>query len=467
MVERSPHVNLHSGWASRGSVRSRFRYAAPGWLTIGLVALSVLLGACSNAEGGVQTEEDRRFVNDPTRPSQPTKVVVPTVTAPAASPAANLPPADALFKARGAPATVYAIITGEILVLRPAVPRAEPLRIAPPPGQAFARLTSSPTGDRVAAMVVPVDGVARSGARGTLVVYDAAGTTVRTWNDVVSLGPSGATPVSTEERLPGQSPIQMEWASQGDQILITSGFDELVSVPLEGTPVRIDVPPGIRVIEEAHWSPRGNQIAILASGGDGPPGVQLFTPNVEPSDLRQVAPSNEGTIAFPTIEQFAWLPDGSGIAYILADERTGSPVDGQLFVHDLARGDHRLIATPGQGGPSASIANFVLSPDGKAVIYQIQTSDTAQWTFHSLWVRSLTDTRAVRLPVDDVIEVNALWWTAQGVVWGQALETEGAGATETFVLQAPGSAPVELISIEVVPAQVASPVASPAATPLG
>ena len=434
---------------------------------MGLVALGMLLGGCNGAEVGDQTEEDRRFANDPTRPSQPTEIVAPSATAPAASPVANLPPADALIKARGAPATVYAIIKGDIVVLRPDAPRAAPLRIAPPAGQAFARLTSSPTGDRVAAMLVPADGAGGSRARGTLVVYDAAGAMVATWRDLIGLGPSGATPVPLEERAPGQSPIQMEWASQGDQILVTSGFDELVTVRLDGDPVRIEVPPGIRVIEEAHWSPRGNQIAILATGGDGPPGVQLFTPNAKPSDLRQVAPPNEGTIAFPTIEQFAWLPDGSGIAYILADERTGSPVDGQIFVYDLARGDHRLIATPGQGGPSASIATFALSPDGKAVVYQIQTSDSGQWTFHSLWVRSLEDPRAVRLPVEDVIEVNALWWTAQGLVWGQALETEGAGATETFVLQAPGAAPVELTSIEVVPAWIGSPVASPAATPLG
>lgn len=432
-----------------------------------MLLLGMLLGACGSAEGESETDEDRRFVNDPTRPSEATKIVAPTSTAPAASPVANLPAADTLFKARGAPATVYAIVTDDILVLRPDAPRAEPLHIAPPSGQAFSGLTSSPTGDRVAAMLVPAVGVAGPGARGTLVVYDAEGATLGTWNDVIGLGPSGATPVAGEDRARVPSPIQMEWASQGDQILVTSGFDELVTVPLDGDPVRIDVPPGIRVIEDAHWSPRGNEVAILARGGDGPAGVQVFTPNTEPADLRQVAPPNEGTIAFPAVEQFAWLPDGSGIAYILADERTGSPGDGQLFVHDLARGDHRLIATPGQGGPSASITRFALSPDGRAVVYEIQTSDSGQWTFHSLWMRSLTDPRAVRLPVDDVIEVNAIWWTAQGLVWGQALETEGAGATETFVLQAPGSDPVELSSIEVVPARGGSPVASPVATPVG
>ncbi len=437
---------------------------APSWLTLGML-LGMLLGACSNAGDVTETAEDRRFVNDPTRPSQPTEVVTATPTAAAASPVVDLPPVDTLFKARGAPDTVYAIVTGEILVLRPDTPEAAPTLIAPPPGQAFARLTSSPTGDRVAAMLVPAGG-ADPGARGTLLVYDAAGRTVGTWNDVIGLGPSGATPVAFEEIPAGQSPIQMEWASQGDQILVTSGYDELVTVPLDGAPVPIGVPPGIRIIEEAHWSPRGNQVAILAKGGDGPAGLQVFTPDAEPPDLRQVAPPNQGTIAFPTVEQFSWLPDGSGIAYILADERTGSPIDGQLFVHNLARGDHRLIATPGQGGPSASIANFALSPDGKAVVYEIQTSDNTQWTFHSLWMRSLTDPRAVRLPIDDVIEVNAIWWTSPGLVWGQAVETEGAGATETFVLQGPGRAPVELKSIEVVPAQGGSPVATPLATPV-
>lgn len=462
MVERSPHVKSFSGLESRGTVRSRSRNAPLLWLTICI--LGVILSGCAGVESEAETEEDRRFANDPTRPSQPTEVVVPTSSPVAASPVADLPPVDTLFKARGAPSTVYAILKGEIVVLQPDAPRAQPLQIAPPPGQAFASLTSSPDGDRVAAMLVPADG---ADARGTLVVYAAAGAILKHWNDVIGLSPAGATPVTGEDIAPGQSAIRMEWAPRGDQILITSGFDELVTVPLDGDPVLIELPSGIRVIEDAQWSPRGNQIAILAKGGDGPAGVQLFTPNAERSDLRQVAPPNEGTIAFPAIEQFAWLPDGSGIAYILADERTGSPVDGQLFVLDLASGNHRLIATPGQGGPSATIANLTLSPDGKAVVYEIQTSDLGRLTFHSLWMRSLTDPRAVRLPVADVIEVNAIWWTAQGLVWGQALGTEGSGATETFVLQAPASAPVELTSIEVVAAQGATPGASPAATPVG
>lgn len=465
MVERSPDVMSLSGTEPSETIQSRSGRAKR--LCLAMCLIGAVLSGCSSPDSEAETEEDRRFANDPTRPSQPTETVTPASTVEPASPVADLEPADKLFKARGAPSTVYATLKGEIVVLRVEAARASPLRIPPPQGQVFARLTSSPSGDRVAALLVPAAEDAGAGpVAGTLAVYDASGAQVEIWNDVIDLGRARATPVSGGNGTLEESPVQIEWASQGDQILISSGGGDLVTVPLDGAPTPIEIPAGIRVIEDAQWSPRGNQIAILAKGGDGPAGVQLFTPNADPPDLRQVIPPNEGTIGFPTIERFAWLPDGSGIAYIMADERTGSPVDGQLFVFDLASGRHRLIATPGQGGPSASIVDFVLSPDGKAVAYQIQTSDQGQWTLHSLWMRSLTDARAVRLPVADVIEVNAMWWTSQGLLWGQALQTEGSGATETFVLQAPSSEPVELASIEVVAAIDASPVASPQATPV-
>lgn len=423
--------------------------------------VAFLLGAC----GGAGNEEDRRFANDPTSPSQPTAAIVATSVPALASPTVELPPADSLLKSRGAASTVYAIFRGNILVLRPEAPRSEPLQIAPPPGQSFAKLTSSPNGDRVGAMLVPVHGADATELHGTLVVYDSQGATLKTWNDVLSLGASSPTPVGPEGSPSTQPRVRMEWSSQGDQILITSGLKELVTVPLAGDPVPIPVPGSMSFIEDAQWSPRGDRIALLASGGDGPPGVHLFTPNANPSDMQQVIPPNDGTIPFPTIEQFAWLPDGSGLAYILADEQTGVPADGQLFVLDLATGNHRLIATPGQAGPSGSIVEFTLSPDGKAVAYVIETLDRGQWAFHSLWVRSLKDSRALRLPVHDVMDVNAIWWTAQGLLWGQAVQTDGSGMTETFVLQAPASEPVEIASIEVAADSAATPAATPVASP--
>ena len=457
-----------SGSHLRGKERHLRNQARSGSLVLCIAVL--LLSACTGGE--TETEEDRRFANDPTPASRPTQVLVPTPTQRLASPVAELPPADTLLRARGAASTAYVILRGKILVLRPDTPGAAPLEIAPPPGQEFAKVTSSPNGDRVAAMLIPRDAATARGASGTLVVYDPRGATLKTWRNVVGPGAPAATPVATDHPRDGQADIRLEWSSQGDQILVTANRNALVTVPLEGNPIPIRVPTGISLIEDAQWSPRGDQIALLAKGGDGPTGVQLFTPGAEPPNLEQVIPPNEGTIPFPTIEQFAWLPDGSGIAYILADGRTGAPADGQVFALDFATGAHRLIATPGQGGPAASIANFSLSPDGKAIAYVIATPDRERWTFHSLWVRSLRDARTLRLPVTDVLEVNAVWWTARGLLWGQAVQTEGAGVTETFVLQAPDSEPIELASFEVLPPAAAatpsaSPVASPVSTPGG
>jgi len=454
-------VELVPELASRTTERRRIGHRR-SW-TLMLCTTALLLAAC----GGTGNEEDRRFANDPTQASQPTEVAVPTSSPGAATPVAELPPVDMLFRSRGAASSVYAIFNGNILVLRLDAPQAGPLEIAPPSGQAFAKVTSSPSGDRVGAMLVPLDSAGSPGTGGTLAVYDSQGGVLETWNDIVSFDPSGSTPAVAEGSRSSEPRIRMDWSSQGDQILITSGLNELVTVPLGGEPIPIVVPSGISFIEDARWSPRGDQIALLAKGGDGPTGVQLFTPNADPADLRQVIPPNEGTIPFPTIEQFGWLPDGSGIVYILADDQSGTPGDGQLFVLDLATETHRLIATPGQGGPSASIVTFSVSPDGKAVAYEIAIPDRGQWTFHSLWMRSLQDSRSVRLPVSGVIEVNAIWWTAQGLLWGQAEFTEDSGITETFVLQAPSSGPEELASIEVVPEGSARPQASPAATPIG
>lgn len=420
----------------------------------------IVLGGC----GGTDSEEDRQFANDPTQQDRPTDDVVPSAVPEPASPVAELPPADTLLKSRGAASIVYAIFKGSILVLRPDAPPTEPFQIVPPTGQSFLKVTSSPSGDRVAAMLIPIDGAGAPESSAALTIYDPEGATLQTWNDVVTFGSSGPTPAAGGNP-DSASGVRMEWSPRGDQILITAGRNELVTVPLEGEPTPIPVPDGISLIEDAQWSPRGDRIALLAKGGDGPPGVQLFTPNADPSDLRQVIPPDQGTIPFPTIEQFAWLPDGSGIVYILADERTGSPGDGQLFVLDLATGRHRLVATPGQGGPSASIVSFALSPDGKAVAYVIATPDRGAWAFHSLWVRSLRDSRALRLPVADVLEVNAIWWTSRGLLWGQAVQTNGSGTTETFVVQAPASDPMELASMEVVAAAPATPAASPAGSP--
>ena len=180
MVERSPDVMSFSGTepsATNGSRSSRARS-----LFLAMCLVGAVLSGCSSPDSDAETEEDRRFANDPARPSQPTETLTPASTAVRASPMADLGPADTLFKARGAPSTVYATLRDVIVVLHVDAARGSPLRIPPPPGQAFARLTSSPSGDRVAALLVPAAEAAGDGpVSGTLAIYDATGVQVAVW----------------------------------------------------------------------------------------------------------------------------------------------------------------------------------------------------------------------------------------------------------------------------------------------
>jgi hypothetical protein len=170
---------------------------------------------------------------------------------------------------------------------------------------------------------------------------------------------------------------------------------------------------------DAIWSPRGDQIALLGTNATGSGVIWLFDPNVDGESLRQVVPPNADAANLGSVTGFSWLPNGLGLAYILAPGQGDENPGGQMYTLDLETGARQVVATPGRGGPAAQIVTFTVSPDGKSIAYTIASPVDGGWQFHSMWVRSLKQHVVHEVPVPDTERVNAIWWVASGLAWEQ------------------------------------------------
>lgn len=449
-VTKVPHRAVLSRWAA---------------VLFFLCAGSLLLIAC----GETGNEEDRRFANDPSRDAQPTDVARETEIAEATPTIAALPSPETLLRARGAPSTVYAILNGSIQSIQLDDGETKADAIAPPNDQRFVAIDSSPSGDRVAAVTISSDGSAGPPVV-NLFVFDPAGTIVETWNEIISPEPAASTPVSDRRGVPAdEMDLMVDWGAQGDRIVVASPGGQMVIAALGGDATAIKTPAGVTEIRDIEWSPRGDTIALLAIGEGDLGRIGLIDPAAANPEFLTIAPIDNGGEG-GVVRSFAWLPDGSGLVYLGGNEDGTDAAGGQLFSIDLETMSQRLVATAGQGGPSATISDFSLSPDGKAVAYTIVVPDGGIWRFNSLWVRSLRDQRALRMPVGDVIEVNAVWWVDRGLLWGQAV-SNGERIRESFIRLAPGGDPTAVLAVDVggqVGELDATPEASPVpATPVG
>lgn len=436
-----------------------------------LCAVILLLSGCgSSADNSADNEEDRRFANDPSEGDRSTvEPTVPIATEPAAATPAGqpLPAADTLLRARGAPATVYAILNDEIQSIQISGGQATARTIPPPDGARFVAIDSSPSGDRVAAVTVIVNGA--DAPRIDLQVFDGTGAVTETWSGMLSPDTAVGTPVAGQAGPTTQPPdidVMVDWGSQGNRIAVATPGGRIASATLGGDVAPIATPEGIVAVGDIEWSPRGDRLAVLGTSGDGIPRIGLIDPEADAGQFLPVAPLDDG--AEPDrIRSFAWLPDGSGLVY-LAGGDGAEAVGGQLFSLDLETMSERLVATAGRGGPSATISDFSLSPDGKSVAYTIVLPDGGDWRFNSLWVRSLRDQRALSMPVGNVLEVNAVWWVDRGILWGQAVR-EGGAIQESFIRLEPGGDPITVLDVRIGGQDDAgaTPGATPAATPVG
>ncbi len=452
---------LHqSGFMTKNSHRSILSRLA----TVLLLSCvgSLLLTAC----GETGNEEDRRFANDPSRDPQPTQVVRETEVPEATPTMRALPPPETLLRARGAPSTVYAILNGNIHSIQLNGGKATTGTIAPPDGARFVAINSSPSGDRVAAVTTSASGTT-SAPTVDLIVFDRDGKMLETWNAIVAPEMSGSTPVAgATSTSAAEIDLMVDWGAQGNRIVVASPGGQIAIAALGGEAAPIQTPAGVASIRDVEWSPRGDTIALLTAGNDDLTRIGLIDPSVASPEFQVVVPVDDSA-EDGQIRSFSWLPDGSGLVYLTGSGDYTDAAGGQLFSVNLETKEQRLVATAGQGGPSATIVDFSISPDGKAVAYTIMLPDAGVWRFNSLWVRSLRDQRAIRLPVGDVIEVNAIWWIDRGMLWGQA-GSDGEQIRELFVRLTPGGDPTAILAVEVATGasqQDGTPVASPEATP--
>ncbi len=423
-----------------------------------LCAGSLLLVACGET---ATNEEDRRFANDPSQRNQTSESVRETPV-PLATPTVRpLPSPETLLRARGAPGTVYAILNGAIQSVQPSDTGTTSATIRPPAGERFVAIDNSPSGDRVAAVSSSTGSTAQPPVV-NLHVFDSAGAELETWAQVIPPDPAPSTPASGSP-VAADMDLMVDWGAQGDRIIVASPDGRMASVMLGGDATAIATPSGVTAMRDVEWSPRGDRIAVLGVGQDSVARIGLIDPAATTPRFLPVAPIDDGGEQ-QRIRSFSWLPDGSGFVYLSGTEDDADTVGGQLYSLDLETMEQRIVATAGRGGPAATIIDFSVSPDGKAVAYTIVLPDGGNLRFNSLWVRSLRDQRALEMPVGNVIEVNALWWVDEGLLWGQAVSTSD-GVMESFIHLSPGGDPTAVLTIAV-GSQAAASVGTPSASPV-
>lgn len=411
------------------------RFRLSSWLVACVVAL--LLASCSNDSS---TPDDRRFANDPadeeTQATQtPTGTAVPTVaqdTTPIASPAS-------ILKTRGSPETIYQLDEDGITSVTVADGTTTETTWAPGDGQRFAAIDDAPDGSRVAALVLPAN---NSEGGANLVVFDSVGAVSLSITGILNLSSMFATPISdgTGGAMTQRPEVFVSWSPLNDQILVGSSDGQLRSVPTDGgEPIAYEPDVSLSGLEVAKWSPDGSVIGALVRDEAGLGRVLALS--VDGASLAsEVLIDSEDTENANSIEQFAWSADGSSILYVTASRENRDPVGGQLFNLDLDSGSSTLVATAGRGGPSAAIASFAPSPDGRLVAYVIAVRDGDRWIFHSLIVKSLRDGSSYDVPVGGINDIPDTWWVSEGLVWDRATSQDAA-----FVLVRPDGNEQELV----------------------
>jgi hypothetical protein len=404
-----------------------------------LLIVAGLLVACAEDSG---TEDDRQFANDPvvtqeaqTAAPAPTHPVAQVASTPLASP-------ESMLHARGAPETIYATIDGDLVAVDTLLPGTS-TTIATLDDINALDFSPSPSGDRVAVLHVS-DGYPE------VVVYAADGSEVTRWGDLGIAVADGATP---EVQSPANAG-SINWSTGGNRILVSLGGSSMVSILVGGGASEIAVPDKIGSIVDAAWSPRGDSIAVLARGEDDHGIIWTFYPAIDGDSTKQVVPPNADAAGLGSVVSFAWLPNGSGIAYLIAEEARTDP-GGRVYIVDLLSDARTLIAAPGRGGPAAVIVDFAISPDGKSIAYTISVPADGQWTFDSMWVRSLKTANVDSVPVFDIDRAVDLWWADAGIVWQQQVDEE-----IDVVSKSETGEPVNLVSFS--PVDMATPMATPA-----
>jgi dipeptidyl aminopeptidase/acylaminoacyl peptidase len=136
-------------------------------------------------------------------------------------------------------------------------------------------------------------------------------------------------------------------------------------------------------VDAPSFSPDGTKLAFLADAGSGDDvTVQVWVMPLNGGDAKPITSAGDG------VQEYAWRPDGSGIAYAAADpkpKRSGADRFRDSFVfttepivaHSAPRSSHVFVASADGGKPKqltfgdASDSNLAWSPDGQTLAYTV------------------------------------------------------------------------------------------------
>src|SRR5690606_7641813 len=209
----------------------------------------------------------------------------------------------------------------------------------------------------------------------------------------------------------------VSWSVGQEQVLVTLFGKALLNVGADGEVQEILVTSRAGTLLDAAWAPAGQPIAIKTRNGSGAGTVWVFNPSIDGDSFKQVIPPAADASNLGSVTEVEWLPDGEGLAYILAQDASDASRGGQLYVIELETRERRVVATPGRGGPAAQITDFAVSPDGASVAYTIEEPDGDGWKFHSLWIRSIDSALFIDLPAASLNAVEDYWWVGDGFAW--------------------------------------------------
>ena len=415
-------------------------------VAVGLL-ITTTLTACTDDVAGPQFASDPR----PSRVPTESNIVALPSPRPAATPVAVATPASIgdLLSARGAPSATFTA-TGTTVWAIPVNGDGEKIFEAPAGSRVLA-IDAGPSARQVAVLVASHD----ASDQAELLLLDRTG---RLAKRIIGFGREQATPVRSA--LPGVNVV--DWSPQGDRILVEFADGSLFDVRTvgEGAPQRLHIPVDADRILEPAWSPTGETIAFISASRDSTSrALRLYQP--ADGKISEIVPSANGRF----VVDFVWMPDGVSLLFTEGGELAGAVSGIDLWRIDEDGKNRSLMVSAGTVAPVARIATMRPSPDGRSVAYAALVPGQDRPRVDSVWVRDIASGVGFRIEMPSVDAVQDVWWTEQGLVIAVTAGSSAYAATTVLVLlrvKPDGTADV----LWAVPLGAATPVATPAATPV-
>lgn len=422
-----------------------------------VIAFSLLLVACGGQSDG-DVQEGRQFANEPVTRSAatPSESALPTspvdvdATPVIREPVAGASP-DTLLRSRGTPNTLYTLVGTHLVALQLSDGTAVAKPVSVPDDQQLLDFDGSPSGNQVATLTT------NDRQETLLTFFSDEGEPLGTSQSVLVGGPS-ATPASEEIN----QQYEVSWSPQGNDVLITDGV-ALESVRPGGEPEALSLDGLEGQLLDAEWSPQGSLLFFHLLTDDG--SQHVFVRDVQKQKTRELRPLSTGWDE--GLVRVQWLPDGSGVSYVRGSLARGVVMGGQLYAYTLGQESPDLLATSGRGGPSATITDAAVSPDGQSVVYVISLLEGSEWAFHSMWVRALDGMRSYQVPAVPRGVVTRVTWADGGLAWEQRRQKDAPA--QVLVAQS-DQKPAVIFNEATTPlfaTPKSTPGASPGATPIG